>query len=253
MTLIRHLMTILLVLLSAFLSCCTKKSKTPENRIGIDISWFPLSLEGRENQITGFSTELLKEIGKIEKIPMIKITVTWDNLIEGLQKHKYDAILSSIPPYVFNQKLYDFSELYLSTGPVLVVPLDSTITSLKQIKGTEIAVLPETRGALLLEKYPGVIIRTYDSIPKALNAMIQGTLDGAIVDVLSAVAYCRDLYQDQLHIITEPLNTEGLRMLVVHDQAPELLFHFNRGLEKLKSSGVYDKLLIKWGLKNANE
>jgi polar amino acid transport system substrate-binding protein len=100
-----------------------------------------------------------------------------------------------------------------------------------------------------LEKYPGILIRTYDSIPKALNAILNGTIDGAIVDILSAVAYCQDLYQGKLKIVTDPLNNEGLRMLSLHDQSQDLILHFNRGIEKLKSSGAYDKLLVKWNLK----
>ena len=92
-------------------------------------------------------------------------------------------------------------------------------------------------------------MRDYDSIPKALNDIVDGTVDGAIVDILSAVAYCQDLYQGKLKIVTDPLNNEGLRMLTLKDQAHDFLLHFNHGLEKLKTSGAYDKLLYKWNLK----
>lgn len=240
--------TSLLALLLAIVSGCNKLSTTKELRVGIDASWFPLSLGERENNITGFSTELLKEIGKIEKIAITKVTVNWDDLIEGLQKHKYQSILSSVPPYAFNRQRYDFSELYLATGPVLVVPKNSQSNSLKMFKGKEIAVLPDTNGALLLEKYPGIILRNYDSIPRALNDVVHGTVDAALVDILSAVSYCQDLYQEQLRVATPPLNEEGLRMLTLHNESSAFIEQFNRGLKTLKSSGVYDKLLTKWGL-----
>lgn len=245
---ISHLLLIFLSL-CIFFSGCNTSSSVEEKKIGIDSSWFPLTIPGRESNVTGFSTELLKEIGTIEKISIAKVTVNWDDLVEGLHKHKYDAILSSIPPYTFNQQIYDFSELYLTTGPVLIVPTDSQITSLKKTYGKEIAVLPDTKGAILLEKYPGVLIRAYDSIPKALTDMLDGIVDGAIIDILSAVAYCQDLYQGKVTIVTDPLNNEGLRMLTLHSEEDDLLMRFNRGLEKLKSSGMYDKLLIKWKLK----
>lgn len=242
------LFAIFCFLCTLFAGCSTPSLKK-EYRIGVDASWFPLSLSGRENNVTGFSTDLLFEIGKIEKISFTKITVNWDELVEGLHKHKYDAILSSIPPYVFNQTLYDFSELYLPTGPVLVVPKDSKIDTLKMLKGKQIAVLPDTKGAIILEKYPSIILRNYDFISKALDDTINGTVDGAIIDVLSAVSFCQDLYQGKLKIATDPLNNEGLRMIALHEKTGDLLLYFNRGLEKLKSSGVYQKLLAKWNLK----
>lgn len=244
-----RLVFIILYFCCIFFSGCQSPSSVKEKRIGIDSSWFPLSIPGREANVTGFSTELLKEIGKMEKISITKVTVNWDDLVEGLQKNKYDAILGSIPPYTFNLQVYDFSELYLNTGPVLMVAKDSKIDGLKKLKGKEIAVLPETKGTLLLEKYPGILIRPYDSIPKSFNDILNGTIDGAIVDILSAVAYCQDLYQGKLKIVTDPLNNEGLRLISLHDQSQDLILHFNRGMEKLKSSGAFDKLLIKWNLK----
>lgn len=231
-----------------FYGCHTPSSPLHEKKIGVDPSWFPLSIPGRENNVTGFSTELLKEIGKSENLHITKVTVNWDDLVDGLKKNKYDGILSSIPPYVFNKKIYDFSELYLLTGPVLIVAADSNINSLKKTNGKEIAVLPETKGALLLEKFPGAIIRNYDSIPKALNDVVKGTVDGAIIDILSAVAYCLDLYKEKIKIVTDPLTDEGLRLLTLHDEDDSLIRRFNRGLDKLKSSGAYEKLLVKWNL-----
>jgi polar amino acid transport system substrate-binding protein len=245
-------MRVIFLLFCVWLSACSSGSSKMERRIGVDASWFPLGIAGRENNVTGFSTELLKEIGKVEKISITKVTVNWDNLIEGLQQHKYEAILSSIPPYTFNQQVYDFSELYLATGPVLVVPIKSAFESLGKLTGKEIGVVPDSKGAIVLEKYPAILIRSYDSVPQALNAIVHGALDGALVDALSAAAYCQDLYQNQLKIVTPPLTAEGLRLLTMHGQASDLLLYFNRGLDKLKASKTYDKLLAKWNLGISN-
>ncbi|HEY2810492.1 MAG TPA: transporter substrate-binding domain-containing protein [Rhabdochlamydiaceae bacterium] len=239
----------LLCVAYALFSGCGKASSNKGNAIGVDESWFPLQMSGRENNVTGFSTDLLRDIGKMEKISLTKISVNWDDLVEGLHKGQYDAILGSIPIYVFNQKIYDFSELYLATGPVLVVLADSKIKSLKMLKDKEVAVLPDTKGAILLEKYPSIIIRTYDSVTKAFDDLIKGMVDGAIVDVLTAVSYCQDLYQGQLQVATEPLTNEGLRLITLHNQAQDLMEHFNHGLGKIKSSGTYEKLLVKWNLR----
>jgi polar amino acid transport system substrate-binding protein len=239
-----------LILLFLPLLCCCQSSSSGCS-VGMDASWYPLEFGIRDNSVTAFSTELLTEIGKTEKIPFVKFTVNWDDLMDGLQKDKYKAILSSMSPYIFNMTSFDFSDIYLPLGPVLVVPVPSTIDSLDQLDGKEIAVIAGSGDDLILEKSKGVIIRYYDSIPKALNDSLIGTVDGAIVDLLTATAFCRDLYQDQLKIATPPLNDEGLRLITKYKGAPQLIKKFNGGLKKMKKNGSYAKLLDKWGLQES--
>jgi polar amino acid transport system substrate-binding protein len=235
-------------ILITFIFCSCGGNSNGGRRIGVDANWYPLELGSRDNNVTAFSTELLTEIGKIEKIPFVKMTVNWNELMEGLQKDKYEAILSSMPPYIFNRQLFDFSDVYLPLGPVLVVPVQSSISSLNDLSGKEIAVISGSTSVLILEKNQGGIIRYYDSIPKALNDILIGTIDGAVVDILSAVAYCRDLYQRDLKVIMPPLNEEGLRLITKHGSAPDLIKGFNRGLAKMKKDSSYDTLLEKWEL-----
>jgi polar amino acid transport system substrate-binding protein len=216
--------------------------------VAIDSSWYPLEFGERTNNVTAFSTELLTEIGKTEKIAFVKLTVNWDTLLEGLKKKNYEAILTSMPPYIFNEKLFDFSEVYLPLGPVLVVPVASTASSLQDLSGKEIAIIAGSSSSFLLEPIPGVLIRDYGSVAQALNSLASGAIDGALIDILSAVAYCKDLYQGSLKIVTPPLTDEGLRLVALHGGAPELISGFNRGLQRIKKSGSYDELLAKWGL-----
>jgi polar amino acid transport system substrate-binding protein len=245
----RTAFSFLILVLLALFSC--GKSSNGGRRVGVDASWYPLEFGIRNNNVTAFSTELLTEIGRIEKIPFVKLTVNWNDLMEGLQKDKYEAILSSMPPYIFNMQLFDFSDVYLPLGPVLVTPVDSKINSLDQLNGKEIAVISGSTSALILEKSSGVLIRYYDSIPKALNDIVIGTVDGAIIDILSAVAFCNDLYRGILKVATPPLNDDGLRLITKHKGAPDLIKGFNAGLAQMKKNGSYAKLLDKWGLQES--
>ena len=238
---------VLFFLILATLSSCGGTSNGGR-KVGVDASWYPLQMGGLDNNVTAFSTELLTDIGRSQKIPFVKVTVNWDDLMEGLQKDKYEAILSSMPPYIFNQKDFDFSELYLPLGPVLVVRPDSSIHSLNNLNGQEIAVIAGSGNDLLLEKSEGVLIRYYTSIPQALDDIVNETIDGAVIDILTAVAYCRDLYQNKIKVATPPLNENGLRLITKHNTATDLIKGFNAGLKKLKKNGSYDKLLAKWQL-----
>jgi polar amino acid transport system substrate-binding protein len=247
-----RVLSLFLALFLTFLSC-GRSSSSGGRKVGVDASWYPLNLDQQERNVTAFSTELLGQIGTLEKIPFVKVTVNWDTLMEGLQKNQYEAILTSMPPYIFNEKLFDFSAVYLPLGPVLIVPLNSTIHSLDTLDGKEIAVIAGSTNTVILEKSAGVLIRDYDSIPKALNDVAAGTIDGAMIDILPAAAYCRDLYQGVLKIATPPLTDEGLRLVTKRGTAPDLIKGFNKGLNKLKKNGSYDKLLDRWSLQGTKE
>lgn len=229
-----------------FLASCSQNNGS--YKIGVDPSWYPFNFGDRESSVNTFSSELLQEIGKIKKIEFSILKMNWDNLQDGLQKNKYSGILTSVQPFVFYEKQFDFSTPFLMTGPVLVVPINSKVTSLEMLKGKEIAILAGSSDAPLLEKTPGILLRYYKSIPQALTDLTHGYIEGVVIPVLTAESYMQDLYQGKVKIATAPLNSEGLRLVTLHDQNSELQDLFNSALAELKQNGTYLKLLQKWNL-----
>jgi polar amino acid transport system substrate-binding protein len=228
-------------------SSCGGGNSFSDYVIAIDPSWYPLELMGKESTVNAFSNDLLKEIARVKKISLSTINKNSDDLFTDLQKEQYDGALSSIQPYLFYEKTYAFSDLYLSTGPVLVVPENSTFTSLEDMKGKEVAIIAGSTEETLVGKYPGILIRPYDSVPGALNDLTSGVVDGMVLGILLAESYCQDLYQGVLKIATLPLNNEGLRLITLQNNA-KLIRVFNEGLQEFRTSGQYAALAKKWGL-----
>jgi polar amino acid transport system substrate-binding protein len=245
----KYLKQIFLTTCFALLAACGSDHRNGSYTIAYDPAWFGTELMGQQNNVTGFSRDLLREIGKLEKIKLSFLPMTWDTLVPNLKSSQYDAILSSLYPYLFNQTYFDFSEPYLLTGPVLVLPYNSNVQSISELSGAEIAVLPDTLGALYLEKNPEILIRNYDSIPDALNDIVAGNIEGAVVDLLIATAYCANIYQGTLKVSGPPLNDNGLRLIALEQTPPSnLVIAFDDGLAKMKKNGTYQKLLEKWSL-----
>lgn len=214
----------------------------------MDPTWSTLSLPGRMPALKAFTAELIREIGKLEELQVSLYDTSWDRLFFGLQKGQDDAILSTMEPYLFYEKTYDFSEPILLTGPTVVIRTEDEIKSLDDFSGKEVAILRLSKAALILEKYPEITQKVYESVPEALNAVAAGEVDGAAIDILTASAFCTDLYQGQLKIAFPPLNREGIRLTLLHDHAPELLAKFNHGLKQMEKSGKLLKLAQKWSL-----
>ncbi|MGL5264513.1 MAG: substrate-binding periplasmic protein [Candidatus Rhabdochlamydia sp.] len=237
------------LLLLALLCCCGSKSHP--QKVALDPTWYPLDLEARNTQLVGFSTEILQKISVSQKLPLVKITTDSHYLLEDLLQGKYEAVLSSFPPYNFNKDRFDFSESYLLLGPVIVVNVASNISSIKQLKGKAVGILSDVN-ALLIESLSGALIHSYSSKAQALEDVNTGVLDAALIDILSAYSYCEDLYQGKLKVGSPPLTNEALRLITVRHKNGFLIKAFNKEIHQLQQSGEYQKMLNKWNLPQKN-
>jgi len=238
---------ILLCTLFLLWSCSSPNSSYV---IGVDPSWTALSLEERQAPLLGFSTELLQDIASQEGLSLSLLQVNWDYLLEGLKKGQYHGILSSLYPYNFNESLYSFSDLFLELGPVIVLPKHISFHAPEELSGMLIGILEKSSAVLLLEKYPEILTRTYDSVPLALNDLINGNIQGAVLPLLPTASYVQNIYTRSLHITSPPLTSEGLRLITLRGKHPQLIQAFNHALKHMKKSDQYHALLAKWKIQD---
>ncbi len=226
--------------------CEPRQPKT--YKVAIDPLWYPLDFMNKENNIIGFSTELLTLIGTKEHLNLPIQNTNWDSLLQGLKLGTYPAVLTSLYPYSFNASTYDFSDCYLPLGPVLVVASNSTKTSLSDFKGKEIGALKNSSAVLLIEKDPEIFIRTYDKPYSLINDVLTGRIDGGLLPILTAESFTRGSFVTQLKIVSPPLNDEGLRLITLKGKYPDLIARFDSGLKKAQKKDDYEKLLSRWQL-----
>ncbi len=217
-------------------------------RIGLDPSWFPLDTANKEANLFAFMTELMKEVTLRKKIQLERVSMNWDNLVDGLKQDRYDAILTSMKPTLMNEKEYDFSPLIMKTGPVLIVPINSPIDSLQDMKNQ---VLLISKGSWLLDymgKYPEVELQFYSYVNEALEDLLKEKAFGTLVPLIPATSCINDLYSTELKIVGSPLLDEGIRLVSPHQKNGHLMKIFEEALEEMKDDGTFEKLLEKWSL-----
>lgn len=228
--------------------------------IALDPTWNPLPLYGREERITVFSEELVRAIAEEEHLPYEIKEVTTENLFFGLNRGDVQGVLSTqavlaesmnFEPQETSIK-FPFSKSYYHLGPLLVVSTASHIDSLKDLEGKRVGIITSAEMIPALYKDPLIDFHYYDYPERAqmVEDVSNHVLDAMVLNTIPAYQYTRSgLYRGKLKIASTQLAQNGLRLFV--DDKPEshtLLIKFNRGLEKIKKNGTYERLLQKWGL-----
>jgi|SRR3989338_1369218 len=238
----------LFVLLMILLGSCMGAKRQPLYRVGIDPDFKTLELNGMEDNVYAFCNELFQEASHLEKVRFLFVITSWDILELGLEKREYQAMVSGRSSSLRRYESYDYSSLFLPTGTVLVVSKASEAKSLDDLSGKIVAVIEGSKGELLLESHPAIVIRSFPSIPLALNALEGKEADGALIPNLFAQHYVSGLFQKSLKIAGPPLTETGLRLIAPKERSPELLALFNRALKALQKEGKLEKLQRKWDL-----
>jgi len=247
----RYLRTMFLFLLSILVlqgcSCGSGSGRGGAFRVGIDPNWYPIDFGSQQSFVNGFVEDLLLEIARYTGIEFERLPANWDNLLGGMMSQKFDAVLTSLPPYDYNKALYDFSSNFLDLGPVLIVPVNAKQADLAKMKGELVGLVAGDPAVLILNKHPDIVIKNYTTIPDLLNGITDGESEAGLLNQIPAVSYVQDLYSGVLKIASKPMTDAGLHLIVLKDKNSHLLRQFDRALEHMKKKKL-PALLKKWQL-----
>lgn len=216
--------------------------------VGLDPSWFPLGLEGKEAYVLGFVDELLDQISKRSHLDFVRINMSWDNTVDGLKAGKYHAIISAIPKNLETEKMFDFSDALVLTGPRLVVRADSKIKKLEEIKDGYIGCIKFSKEDLIIQMRQNVFPFYYNSTVQILQGVLLSEVDAGLVNGIPAISYVSDLYQDELILSEGPFGEDGIRFITKKNTNEAILKKFDKALEDYKKTKDYQNLLKKWML-----
>jgi len=218
-------------------------------KIGMDSSWYPLAFYGKEYSVTAFSADLIFSIARNQNIQIEIVRAGHNRLMELLDDHKVEGILSSILPQGKLEETYYFSDPYYRYGAVLVISKSSAITSMNELPRKRVGVKRSSPVLYRLKIDPQATIIPYDSPLSMLQDVSTGKLDAALMDQLLLYLYFGALYSNQIKVATLPMTNEGLRLVTLQNSnAEDLISMFNTGLNNMKENGTYDRLLNQWEL-----
>lgn len=214
-------------------------------RVGTEPAFPPFEFQAPGGGLQGFDIDLMQAIAQVEGLRVEFQSLPFDGLIPALQARTVDAAISSMTITAERQQTVDFSRPYFKAGLAIAVRVNDTrTTDLASLRNQTIGVQIGTTGAETARQIPGATIRTFDSAPLALQALLNGNVSAVINDApvtlyaikannLTGIKVTSQLLTEEFYGIATPKNSPNLARI-------------NAGLTQILSNGTYNQIYRKW-------
>lgn len=197
----------------------------------------------QDGEIVGVDIDIAREIAASLGKELVIKDVSFDFIINEIKSGKSDIGAAGMSITKERLEEVDFSVEYAVSNQVVIVPMDSKITSIDQISNQRIAVqLGTVADSYVNENYKDATVirqKKYLSMAEDLKA---GKVDLIIMDLLPANEIVKS--NDGLKILDEYLFTDKYGMAIKKGNK-ELLDKVNDVLTRLMSEGKIEEYTIK--------
>lgn len=234
---------LLAVVSTIVLSTCSRSTALI---IGTDATYPPFEYKSETGELAGVSIDMAKALAKHLGRPVEFRNIAFDGLIVALQTRSVDLIISSMTANDERRKSLDFSDPYVTTGICLLLPKNSTIQDVEELKQgkrrivTKIATTGEQWSRANL---PNADIVALDSDPACVMELTKGGADAWVYDQISVMNYAQG-NPDTTRALLKPIRIEQWAIGMRHGEE-ELKGKINAFLADYRAKGGFSLLADK--------
>lgn len=232
------------------LNALEKIQQEGEITVGIMGTYAPYNFLNENKEYDGFDVDIAKELAEHLGVEADFIAQDFSGLIPGLQKDKFDILVSQVTITEERQEQIDFTEPYITNNVKVIVKEDNTdIQSVEDFKGRIIGVGLGTNDESylrndLMPEVGDFTINTYDDVITTLKDLDAGRIDAtinnayALKPVIEANGYA-------IKSVGEAIKSDKAGVAVKKGNT-ELVEALNEALQEMKDDGTYEEIFIKW-------
>lgn len=224
--------------------------------VGVNPDVAPIKFVDDDGDIVGFTPELLAAAAKELGLKMDLSKASFDAMLPGMAANRFDVLLS-LSDFPSRHKAVTFVD-YLDMGETVVAAPGhiGTLKSTDELCGLKVALQRGSAAMQTAMKLSGtcekngkkpLAISTYQDSNMTLLSVSSGASDVAWID--SPIGYYNQNRFPQKYkvVFFTPVAPYGIGF-GPDDNGKQLAAAFQKALQKLQKTGVYDALLKKWGL-----
>lgn len=216
-------------------------------RIGMDPSFPPFEDLDDDGKPVGFDVDLAQAIAARWNVQAQIEGIGFDGLVDAVWASKVDSAISAMPLQPQFSEDVAFSRPYFEAGLVVVTAENFQAGSIDELHGKRIAVEWGSEGDLqarvLRRRFPDLQILPKETPQAALEALLAGEADVALVDNISALEFAGQGNSIRIEpdvVVSDPY------VIVMPRKAPFLQERVAEALAALEADGTLEALTEKW-------
>ncbi|MBR5755538.1 MAG: transporter substrate-binding domain-containing protein [Erysipelotrichaceae bacterium] len=207
--------------------------------IATEGTWAPYTYVDESGNLTGYDVEVARAVADRLGVEAEFVTGDFDGFLIGLDNGVYDAVFNDIDVTEERAAKYDFSDPYINSTVVLIVPEDNTtITSFADLEGKTTTNTITSSYAATAEEC-GATVLGANTFEETINLVLQGRADATLNSLGSFNDYMSVHPDEKLKVVDSFVSYAAVPL---RKGEPELLEAINKALADLKADGYLSKL-----------
>ena len=212
--------------------------------VATDTAFVPFEFK-QDGVYVGFDVDMWDAIAKELKLDYELRPMDFNGIIPALQTKQVDVALAGITIKDERKKVIDFSDGYYDSGFLLMVPTDSAIKGVEDLKGKTLAIKTGTSAAdYAKEHFKDTTLRQFPNVDNAYLELRTGRVDAAMHDTPNVLYYIATAGKGAVKSV-------GTQMMahqygIGFPKGSPLVAKVNEALAKMKADGRYDAIYVKW-------
>ena len=215
--------------------------------LGLDASFPPMGFTDEKNEIIGFDIDVAQEVCDRMGIELVKQPINWDTKEQDLDVGRIDCIWNGMSINASRQEAMNLSDPYMKNEMIFVVPADSDVKSMDDLKGKTIGVQSGSSAQEILEgweNYGDITVTPLDDNVEALRQMEMNFSDAVFLDSIVANYFITS--NDKDYVIL-PGNLESEEYAIGFRKGDQALRdEVQKQLSEMKKDGKLAEISEKW-------
>lgn len=217
--------------------------------VGSDTTYPPFETVAADGTIVGFDVDVFNAVCAAVNCVAEFQTTAWDGIFPALAAGEFDAVASGVTITEERGKIVDFTIPYFEVDQAITTRIEDEDYELADFAAADskltLGAQTGTTNAMTAEELVGRDrVSLYDDFNQAIQALLNGDIDGVMIDDVTADDFVQKYAGDLAVGIRGVESGEQLGFSV--RKGDGLVDALSAGIEAIKADGTLDELITKW-------
>ncbi len=212
--------------------------------IGTEGTYPPFTFHDETGKLTGFDVEIAEEIASRLGVEAEFLETQWDAMFAGLDAKRFDMVANQVGINPERQESYEFSDPYITSTAVLVVPKGSDIQAFEDLEG-KLSAQSLTSNYAETAKSFGAEIEGVEGFNQAIELLNSGRVDATVNDNLTVLDFLKQRPEANIEVVAKA-DDAAQSALLFRKGSETMIEEVNKALSEMIEDGTYEEISNKW-------